>query len=279
MAEDLGSGPRMHYAVLATSKNPATDQGLVIRKLCRRFRRVIVLAPEATESYGGLWMRTAQCGALPGWEVRDRLLSRSNRLLKRSLDLALATLASPALILVVPVVAVLLKITSRGPVFFGGNRIGENGRRFKAWKFRTMVDDADRRLERDLAQNPHVRAEWERREKLHCDPRITRIGRWLRRTSLDELPQIWNVIRGEMSMVGPRPMLPDEVGKYESSYELYTRMRPGITGLWQVSGRNNTTYAERVRLVSFYVRNWSMWLDLYILSRTFGAVVTGHGAS
>ena len=111
-----------------------------------------------------------------------------------------------------------------------------------------MVDDADERLEGYLAQNPRARSEWEHREKLHGDPRVTKIGRWLRRTSLDELPQIWNVFAGEMSIVGPRPILPDEVGKYASSYELYTRMRPGITGLWQVSGRNNTTYAERVRL-------------------------------
>ncbi len=278
-AEDGGGASRIHYAVLAASKGSAPDQALIIRKLCRRFRRVIVLVPETTESYGGLWVRAAQCGALPGLEVRDRLLSGSNRLVKRLLDLFLATLASPVLILLVPIVGAAIKITSPGPVFFGGNRIGENGRRFKAWKFRTMVDDADGRLERYLAQNPQARAEWEHREKLHGDPRITKIGRWLRRTSLDELPQIWNVFSGEMSIVGPRPMLPDEVGKYASSYEFYTRMRPGITGLWQVSGRNNTTYAERVRLVSFYVRNWSVWLDLYILSRTFGAVLTGHGAS
>ena len=274
-----GPEARAHYAVLAVSKNSATDQALIVRKLCRRFRRVIVLVPETTESYGGLWMRAAQCGALPGLEVRDRLLSGSNRLLKRLLDLSLATLASPVLILLVPIVGAAIKITSPGPIFFGGNRIGENGRRFKAWKFRTMVEDADERLEGYLAQNPRARSEWEHREKLHGDPRVTKIGRWLRRTSLDELPQIWNVFAGEMSIVGPRPILPDEVGKYASSYELYTRMRPGITGLWQVSGRNNTTYAERVRLVSFYVRNWSVWLDLYILSRTFGAVVTGHGAS
>jgi Undecaprenyl-phosphate galactose phosphotransferase WbaP len=278
-AEDVGSAPRIHCAVLATEKSSATDQARIIRKLCRRFRRVIVLVPETTESYGGLWMRTAQCGALPGWEVRDRLLSRPNRFLKRSLDLSLVTLASPALLLLVPIVGVLLKITSPGPVFFGHGRIGEKGRRFKAWKFRTMVTDADRRLERYLADNPQARDEWEQTKKLQNDPRVTKIGRWLRRTSLDELPQIWNVFLGQMSIVGPRPIITDEVAKYAAIFRLYTRVRPGITGLWQVSGRNDTTYAERVSLDSFYVRNWSVWFDLYILSKTIRAVVTGHGAS
>jgi len=278
-AADPGSGPRIHYAVLATARGSAADQALAIRKLCRRFRRVLVLVPETTESYGGLWMRTAQCGALPGWEVRDRLLSRSNRLLKRWLDLFLATLASPVIILLAPIIGVLLKVTSPGPVFFGHDRIGENGRRFKAWKFRTMVIEGDRRLERYLAENPQARDEWEQTQKLNDDPRVTRIGRWLRWTSLDELPQIWNVFAGEMSIVGPRPIITEEAAKYAASFGLYTRVRPGITGLWQVSGRNNTTYAERVSLDSFYVRNWSVWFDLYILTRTLRAVLTGHGAS
>jgi Undecaprenyl-phosphate galactose phosphotransferase WbaP len=278
-AGDAGSAHRIHYAVLVASKNSPTDHALISRKLCRRFRRVILLVPETTESYGGLWMRTAQCGAMPGWEVHDRLLSRSNLLLKRSLDLLVATLASPLLIAVAPVVAGLLKVTTPGPIFFGHDRIGENGRRFKAWKFRTMVIDGDRRLERYLAEHPQAREEWERTKKLSDDPRVTRVGRWLRRTSLDELPQIWNVFLGEMSVVGPRPIITDEVAKYAATFRLYTRVRPGITGLWQVSGRNDTTYPERVAMDAFYVRNWSVWFDLYILSRTLRAVVTGHGAS
>jgi Undecaprenyl-phosphate galactose phosphotransferase WbaP len=269
----------IHYAVLAISNRSLTTGTSIIRDLGRRFRRVLVVVPETSDSYGALWMRVAQCGALPGFEIRDRLVSHRDRFLKRSVDLALVFLASPALLLLIPAVCALLKLTSRGPLFFGHDRIGEDGRYFKAWKFRTMVVDAELQLEHYLAENPQARDEWESKKKLQEDPRVTSVGRWLRRTSLDELPQLWNVFLAEMSIVGPRPIITEEVAKYDDSFELYARARPGITGLWQISGRNDTTYPERVALDSFYVRNWSVWLDLYILSRTVGAVLTGRGAS
>jgi Undecaprenyl-phosphate galactose phosphotransferase WbaP len=269
----------IHYAVLAISNRSLATDTSVVRNLGRRFRRVLVVVPETFDSYGGLWMRIAQCGALPGFELRDRLVSHRDRFIKRAIDLGLVVLASPALLFLVPAICALLKLGSRGPLFFGHSRIGEDGRYFKAWKFRTMVVDADVQLERYLAENPQARDEWERDKKLRDDPRVTTVGRWLRRTSLDELPQLWNVFLGEMSVVGPRPIITDEVVKYDASFELYTRARPGITGLWQISGRNDTTYPERVALDSFYVRNWSVWLDLYIVTRTFHAVFTGRGAS
>ena len=149
---------------------------------------------------------------------------------------------------------------------------------FKAWKFRTMRSDADDFLIGHLARDANANEEWQRSEKLNDDPRVTKIGHWLRISSLDELPQIWNVLRGEMSTVGPRPILPNEVSKYGRCFDRYTRIKPGITGLWQVSGRNETSYAERLRMVSYYLQNWSLWLDLYILAKTVQAVVSTEGA-
>ncbi|MEE8508268.1 MAG: undecaprenyl-phosphate galactose phosphotransferase WbaP [Myxococcota bacterium] len=278
--EKIRDTERIHYAVLATSEESSVaEQASMVRELGRSFPRVMVLTPESVNIPGGLWMRTADCSGLGAFEVRDRLLSGWNRLLKRGLDLLLVAVASPALVLLTLVVAVLNRVSSPGSIFFGHERIGENGRRFKAWKFRTMVRNGDEILERHLAEHPQLRAEWERRQKLKNDPRVGKVGRWLRRTSMDELPQIWNVLRGEMSAVGPRPIIRDEVTRYGESFELYIRVRPGLTGLWQVSGRNDTTYPERVAFDSFYVRNWSVWLDLHILIRTFRAVLTGDGAS
>jgi len=176
------------------------------------------------------------------------------------------------------VLAVMVKASSPGPICFSQQRIGFRGGRFSAFKFRSMVTDADERLKHYLATNPAGRAEWEADHKLRNDPRVTRFGRFLRKTSLDELPQLWNVLRGEMSLVGPRPIVEAEISKYNDRFELYTKVMPGITGLWQVSGRNDTTYDERVEFDAFYTRNWSPWLDLFILARTVKVVLFREGA-
>jgi lipopolysaccharide/colanic/teichoic acid biosynthesis glycosyltransferase len=141
-----------------------------------------------------------------------------------------------------------------------------------------MRPDADKYLALYLEQHPDRAVEWERDHKLKNDPRVTRLGRLLRKTSLDEIPQLWNVIRGDMSLVGPRPIVSDEVSKYGAGYSLYTQVLPGVTGLWQVSGRNDASYIERVALDSYYIRNWSVWFDLYVLGRTVRAVLAGSGA-
>ena len=141
-----------------------------------------------------------------------------------------------------------------------------------------MHADADWLLTQHLQDNSELRWEWEQDHKLRSDPRVTRVGRFLRATSLDELPQLWNVFRGEMSLVGPRPIVDEEIPKYGQVYKLYQRVTPGISGLWQVSGRSNTTYEERVALDAYYVRNWSVWLDLVILARTVGGVIFRRGA-
>jgi lipopolysaccharide/colanic/teichoic acid biosynthesis glycosyltransferase len=175
-------------------------------------------------------------------------------------------------------IALLVKLSSPGPVLYGHRRVGRYGRHFTAWKFRTMYRGADKLLHQHFERFPAARLEWERDQKLRNDPRVTHVGRFLRRLSLDELPQMWNVLRGEMSVVGPRPIVDDEVEKYGESFRLYAGVKPGITGLWQVSGRTDVGYEMRVRLDEFYVRHWSPWLDAYLLARTMVALLCRRGA-
>jgi Undecaprenyl-phosphate galactose phosphotransferase WbaP len=213
-----------------------------------------------------------------GVEIKQNLLDPWARRAKRTLDLfgvvVGGLLISPLLL----VLATLIKLQSSGPVLYKQQRLGSEGNHFCLYKFRTMHHEADEMLTKLLQDEPNLRSEWERNKKLRNDPRITWIGRILRKSSLDELPQLWNVLRGEMSLVGPRPALVEEVSKYGEVYALYQRMRPGITGLWQVSGRNDTSYEERLAMVAYYVRNWSIWLDLIILARTLKVVVFRWGA-
>ncbi len=198
---------------------------------------------------------------------------------KRILDLALVV---PGLIVLSPVfavIAMLIKLRSPGPVFYGPLRIGQHGQTYRCWKFRSMVIDADKVLQQKLDQDPAAKAEWERDLKLKDDPRIIPgIGNFIRRWSLDELPQLWNVFRGQMSLIGPRPIANYEIVRYQKHFYEYTQMLPGITGLWQVSGRNDTTYETRVFLVHHYAANWSLWLDAWILVKTPITVLTRRGA-
>ncbi len=200
------------------------------------------------------------------------------QLAKRMLDLCLVLAASPVLVPVFLMLGLLVRLSSPGPVFFGSKRKGIGGGLFKAWKFRSMVVNGHEVLEKHFAEHPEDRELFNRDHKLKNDPRITPIGKFLRKTSLDELPQLINVLRGEMSLVGPRPILEDEHAKYGQVYDLYVTMRPGITGLWQVSGRNNLEYEERLRYTRFYVQNWSCTLDLYILWRTIKTALFQEGA-
>ena len=215
---------------------------------------------------------------LTGLSVRNNLLLAESRFAKRLIDLAFCLAFAPTLLAVTALISVLLVLDSGWPIFFSQKRIGRNGRTFKIWKFRTMVPDAEQVRQAYVAKSPELRKEWAENQKLKCDPRITRVGRVLRKTSLDELPQFWNIIRGEMSLVGPRPIVSEEVAKYKQVYPLYAKTTPGLTGLWQVSGRNQTTYTERLAFDAYYVRNWSVWMDIYLLARTLAVVVTGYGA-
>jgi Undecaprenyl-phosphate galactose phosphotransferase WbaP len=213
-----------------------------------------------------------------GIQVRNNLLDRSSIITKRVIDLVSGTLLMTFMLPLFAIISFLVVLDSGFPVFYFQERLGRGGRSFKLWKFRTMATDSKAILERYLQSEPHLMKEWAENHKLRSDPRVTRVGKLLRKASLDELPQLWNVIKGEMSLVGPRPIVDAEVVKYRESYALYSRITPGLTGLWQVSGRNSTTYAERVAWDTYYVRNWSMWMDIYLLARTVGAVLTGDGA-
>jgi len=190
-----------------------------------------------------------------------------------------------ALLMLVAASPVLLAITllvwqaGGAPVFFGHYRVGRDGRLFRCLKFRTMRVDAEQALARLLATDAAARAEWLRDQKLANDPRITPIGRILRKTSLDELPQLINVVRGDMCFVGPRPVTPAELMRYGAVRWHYVSVTPGITGLWQVSGRNRTTYEQRVALDKHYVETRTLWGDMAILVRTVRVVLTGHGAA
>jgi Undecaprenyl-phosphate galactose phosphotransferase WbaP len=217
-------------------------------------------------------------GGIVGLEVRRQLLRPGARFAKRVLDLVFTALLAPFLSLIVGLLAVLIRFEDGGPAFYGNERVGHGGKRFKAWKLRSMVTNGDAVLEAYLKSHPDEAASWRVTQKLKRDPRVTRIGRIIRKTSLDELPQFWNVITGEMSVVGPRPILEYQVPLYGHSYNLYTQVRPGITGLWQISGRNKLTFAERAKLDRYVIQNWSVWLDIYILARTPVAVFTANGA-
>lgn len=225
-----------------------------------------------------LWGSGSEVAGQPALAWGDRLCQGTQRLIKRSIDLAISLVILPVVLSVMGVIYLAIRLTSKGPAFYSQQRVGQGGKMFRIWKFRTMRQGADRILEKMLEENAELRAEWKREQKLKNDPRVTWIGKYLRKASLDELPQIWNVLRGDMSLVGPRPVEKCDIERYGDYFTYYSRITPGITGLWQISGRSNTTYSERIRLDAYYVRNWSPWLDLYILASTVKVVLKCEGA-
>lgn len=213
-----------------------------------------------------------------GLELRQNLLYWHARAFKRLIDLLFLIVLAPFILAAGLLIALAIWIESGRPIFFVHKRVGRGGESFKAWKFRSMVHAADEAFRLKLEKDADLRQEWDRTGKIKQDPRLTRVGAFLRRLSLDELPQFWNVLKGDMSVVGPRPIIEDEIPKYGEAFDLYKQVRPGLTGLWQVSGRSDLPYEDRVWLDSHYVRNWSVWLDIVILVRTVGVVLTGRGA-
>ena len=210
---------------------------------------------------------------------RSGTLRTRCRWIKRAVDVVAAAAAIVAVAPVLVIVAAAVYAADPGPILYASRRVGRYGREFKMWKFRSMCVDADDRLRRLLAEDPDARVQWAAERKLRDDPRIVPgIGSLIRRTSIDELPQLWNVLVGEMSMVGPRPMPPDEIGLYGERFFEYTHVSPGVTGFWQVSGRNDLDFPTRVDMVRRYAADWSLWLDLWILIRTPAAVLGRGGA-
>lgn len=200
------------------------------------------------------------------------------RVIKRCGDIFLILLSAPVVLPILLMVSALVVLSSRGPVFYSHRRIRKNGAFFSMWKFRTMCVNSTEILEQYLTAHPEARVEWNRTHKLRSDPRVTPVGAFLRRYSIDELPQIWNVLAGQMSLVGPRPIVAAEVEKYGDFFSYYCRVKPGLTGLWQVSGRSKLTYDARVAIDCQYVTRWSLWGDLVILLRTFRSVANQDGA-
>lgn len=210
--------------------------------------------------------------------IKNNLKSVTNRFIKRFFDIFISVLAMPLLLPLIGLLGILIRVETRGAAIYAHDRIGKNGRTFRCYKFRTMHRDAEEKLGAMLEDSETLRNEWVDTWKLKDDPRVTGIGRFLRKSSLDELPQIFNVIRGEMSLVGPRPYLPREEADIRENIEVICSAKPGITGLWQVSGRSNTSYRYRVKLDAWYVMNWSLWLDIAILFKTIRVVLKAEGA-
>jgi Undecaprenyl-phosphate galactose phosphotransferase WbaP len=236
-----------------------------------------VLIPDFSR-VSNIWMSVRDFDGVLGFATSHRLKMFWNLALKRFIDLTLVILGGLVILPFLLLIALLVKISSPGPALYGHKRLGLNGKHFKAYKFRSMVMDADKKLQALLDSDPKLKKEWEASHKLKNDPRITLIGKFLRRTSFDEFPQLINILKGEMSLVGPRPVTDPEIEKYGENAHRVLTVRPGLTGLWQVSGRSDTDYAERVSYDLYYLQNWSAWLDLWILYRTMGVMVKGRGA-
>jgi len=267
-----------HQVVIALEGSDGGIQTDWLARLARAGHREVFLAP----TLRGLALHGMEITHFFRHElllmgVRNNLARKGPRLLKRVFDMAASLLL---LCILAPLfIWIALRIGQSGtPIFFSHSRVGRHGSIFPCYKFRTMVPDADRVLQRLLEADPTARAEWDREFKLKNDPRVTPIGKFLRETSLDELPQIWNVLKGDMSLVGPRPVVVEELQRYGDDRSFYLQVRPGITGLWQISGRNDVDYSYRVSLDTWYVRNWSLWYDLAILMKTVSVVFGRKGA-
>ncbi|MBN1840644.1 MAG: exopolysaccharide biosynthesis polyprenyl glycosylphosphotransferase [Campylobacterales bacterium] len=265
-------------AVIDLESNTLLNLNSLVNHIQRRVRKVIVL-PKMSKIpviTGELISSIHHKGM--AFYIKNNLLSPVDQYLKRGFDIVVSLvalfMASPFLIWLYSIVYV----STKGHPIFSHDRIGFGGKKFKVYKFRTMFIDADERLEELLETCEESKEEWERDFKLKNDPRITKIGHFLRRTSLDELPQLVNVLKGEMSLVGPRPIVEKEIEKYGEYFEYFTAVTPGITGLWQVSGRNDIEYDERVQLDVWYVRNWSIELDVQILIKTVLVVLGRKGS-
>ncbi len=239
----------------------------------------VVLVPEPGDMQT-LWVSVRDLGTHLGLEMRRNLLVPWNQVVKRALDLVFGTVALILALPAIAVLALLVFVVSPGPVFFSQVREGLDNRPFRMWKLRTMRPDADAMLGALIAESGEARSDWNYSMKIRNDPRIIPVlGQFLRRFSIDELPQLWNVVRGDMSLVGPRPLPHYHLSRFEpQTQHVRRRVRPGITGLWQVSGRSSIPLAEQQRHDIYYVRNWSLWLDLYILGRTVLVVLSGKGS-
>lgn len=270
---------RIAAAVILPEFNNRYDIATFVGKLQIMLEKIILLPTVEGLAFSNAETFQTLMGRLSYFQLNNNLKSFFNRFIKRTIDIILAVLALPFVLIISFIIGICIKATSSGPIFYTHERVGRGGRTIKILKFRSMYRDADKRLRDILKNDEAAKVEWSKSFKLKNDPRVTGVGKFLRQTSLDELPQIFNVLMGDMSLIGPRPVLQEELDNYYkkcSSY--YLMVRPGITGLWQISGRSNTGYDFRVVMDTWYVLNWSIWLDLVILLKTPAAVFKKDGA-
>jgi len=264
---------RSSIAVLAYKKEVSIAQK--VRDLNQVFQKIVVV--EESNNYGSLWVEIRDLDSFMGLEYQYHLLSRANTIIKSITDffgaVLLLILLSPLLL----ITALLIKLDSKGPVFYRPDRLGKNFKRIRIIKFRSMVPDAEKRLEELLEQDPEANYKYKKYHKLENDPRITRNGRFIRRFSIDEFPQLINVLKGDMSLSGPRAYLPSELDDMGSYAATILRVNPGMTGWWQVLGRHNTSFQKRLQMDEYYISNWSIWMDIYIYMKTLGVVIFGKG--
>jgi Undecaprenyl-phosphate galactose phosphotransferase WbaP len=275
-APAFAKNARITRAIVALQDVAMPDLVALLDTHAQTFSRVFVVPK--LHGLSSIGVETRDLSRVLALEMRKNLLMAGPRNAKRLLDLVFSLLLLVCLAPLLGLIALLIRLETPGKVLYRQSRVGLDSDKFRVWKFRSMHRNSDTMLANYLAKNPEAAEEWRRGHKLKNDPRVTRLGRILRKTSLDELPQLLNVVRGEMSLVGPRPIVDSEIQRYGSSFALYRQVIPGLTGLWQVSGRNERSYDERVELDTYYVRNWSPWLDIYLLARTVKVVVTGYGA-
>jgi Undecaprenyl-phosphate galactose phosphotransferase WbaP len=279
---DTGAGPeivqRFHIkmAIVAMPQLNREEMARLLNYSVSAFR-YNVLIPDFF-NVTNIWWSIRDFDGILGLATSHQLKMPWNLGAKRFMDVSLVIAAGLILLPFLLVIALLVKISSPGPVLYGHPRLGRRGKPFNAYKFRSMVMDADKKLKDLLESDPKLRAEWESGYKLKDDPRITKIGKFLRRTSLDEFPQLINILLGDMSLVGPRPVVEAEAEKYGEDFRRIFSVKPGLTGLWQVSGRSDTDYTERISFDTYYLQSWSIWLDLWVLYKTPWVVVQGRGA-
>jgi len=269
---------RYYALVIAASTQRATRMFYLIDRLQPFISRIIIVPSLARMPIINVQIISSINNKGLAMFVKNNLLNPTHRILKGISDRVLALLFSIFFLPVLVLLYVVVSIDTGFSPIFVQERIGYGGRRFRMYKFRTMRKDAQEKLKELLQHDENLKKEWESSFKLKEDPRVTRVGAFLRKTSLDELPQLINVLKGDMSLVGPRPIVEEEKSRYGEYFEYYKRVKPGITGLWQVSGRNDVSYSERVQMDVWYVRNWSLELDWVILLKTVGSVLSGKGS-
>jgi Undecaprenyl-phosphate galactose phosphotransferase WbaP len=273
---DFAAISGIDHAIIALPNTGSNTLQEILRYETHGFKHLLVVPDLSNVS--SLWVEPRDIGGILALHVSQTLKNPLSRITKRVIDVSVTSIAALFVLPFFLLICLAIRLGSPGPIFYGHSRIGRDNSSFKVWKFRSMYQNGDEILKKRLAEDPELKREWEWNHKLKKDPRVTPLGRFMRKTSADELPQLWNVLVGDMSLVGPRPIVTAEIYRYGADFQAYSAVRPGITGLWQISGRNNTSYEERVQFDEYYVRNWSVFLDLYIIMRTVKTVLAGEGA-